>query len=196
MLDNIFVSLFTNHMRTLLDKIGRQLRPWHYFKKIESNKRTKVAKNGLVTFSKEAEKLLDAYARNLVITISLLLVLILLLAYGLEKVFFPDFGRDVNVNFYSTLAQILPALLIALFLVGPVDLKLHSKEHLKRLQRSVWQRLTSGDRLFGILGFIVGELACLIAIGRDYSGTGVYIFSLFGAGMLATVLIQRISNRL
>jgi Na+/H+ antiporter NhaD/arsenite permease-like protein len=180
----------------LFNKINRQLRPWHYFKKIEAKQSTRIKKNGIIVFSKEAEKLLDAYARNLVIIVIFGLLVLLFCVYVFEKIFFPSFGKNIHLDFYTTLAQILPALLIALFLAGPVDYKLQSQQHLDRLKRSVWHRLTLGDRLFGIVGFIAGELACLSAIARGSTGTGLFILSLFGAGILAVVLIQRISNRL
>jgi hypothetical protein len=192
-------SLFNQFMnlRILFNGIDRQLRPWSHFKKIESKKGTQIKKDGIVIFSPEAEKLIDRYARNLVIFIIFSLLVLLLINYILYKIFFPDFGRNINIGFYEALAQILPVLLIALFLAETPEIKSNSAQRIERLNRSVWQRLTiNDDRLLGLITFIPAELACLIAIARDSTGTGLFLLSLFGAGPLALLLIKRISNRL
>jgi len=185
------------NLRNFFNKIDRQLRPWRHYKKIETNEGTKVEKDGVLTYSPEAEKLINRYARNLVIIIISILLVLLLITYGIEKVFFPDFGRNVHVEFYGTLAQILPALLIALFLVEPVGLKTNSAQHIERFEKSMWLRLTvNDDRLIALLGFIPAEVACLVAIARGSTGTGLFLLSLFGLATLALILIKRISNRL
>ena len=136
--------------------------------------------------------LLSRFSRNLALVTITGLILFTAIAYVLYKVFFPNFGHDVNVEYYSVLAQIMLALLIALYLTGYSKADKDMKEY---EDKSVWNKLVSEYRLLGIYAFLQGQIACLVAIGRGWSGTGVMLASLIGVGILTLLVFTKILER-
>lgn len=136
--------------------------------------------------------LLSRILRNLALVTIVILILFTSATYMLYKSIFPNFGQGVKVEYYSILAQIIPALLIALYLTGYGKSDKDKKAH---EDRSIWNKLMSEYRILGIYAFLQGEIACLIAIGRGWSALGVMLASFIGVGILTLLVFTKILER-
>lgn len=136
--------------------------------------------------------LLAKYARNLSVSTIVALTVVLILFYFAYRIFFPDFGKGVSLEYYIALSQILPVLLVALYFSG----RDKESDVIQQTEKvSIWTRLIHDYRLIGMYAFLVGELACLFAIARDRTGMGVFVFTLIGASMLTILTFGKITEQ-
>jgi len=134
---------------------------------------------------KAEEKIKIKKARRLVIVFIGALLFILLLAYVLLKVLRPDFGPNISINYYVTLAGILPVLLVALFLT-------QTSRKLKNKIKSGWWLMLNEGKTEGLVGFTIGEIACLAAIATNQSMTSLFVASVFGLLVMIMIVFERI----
>jgi hypothetical protein len=135
----------------------------------------------------KSELLFDALGKQGLFIAILLTNLILIGLYLYYKIYIPDYGMDTRMEFYTVVAQILPALLIALFLTQKGEIEYEQRE-----KPSFARSLLSGYKFLGLVAFSIGELACLWAIQRGHTGLGVYLFAMFGLLMLMLVAFSKI----
>lgn len=133
---------------------------------------------------KKTEKKIK-HAKRLVIVYIIALLLILLITYCLFKVWGATWGPSISINYYMTLAGILPVLLVALFLT-------HVSKKRPAKFRSGWWLILSDGKTEGLVGFTVGEVACLTAIALNQSMTSLFIASMFGALIMVMITFRRI----
>lgn len=123
-------------------------------------------------------------ARWLVIAYISGLLFILLLAYIFLKFWWPSYAANISINYYITLAGVLPVLLVALFLA-------ETKKNKKGIKSGWWLMLSEG-KTEGLVGFTVGEVACLIAIALNHSKTLLFVASMFGLLIMVMITFRRI----
>jgi len=123
-------------------------------------------------------------ARRLVLAYIGGLLFILLLAYIFLKLWWPIYAANISINYYITLAGVLPVLLVALFLA-------ETKRN-KKGMKSGWRLMLSEGKTEGLVGFTVGEVACLIAIAINHSKTSLFVASMFGLLIMVMITFQRI----
>lgn len=138
----------------------------------------------------KAHLLFDVLAKRILIISTIILLGGLTAVYIYYKIYNPEFGMAVTQNWYMTVAQILPALLIALFLTG--DSKNDIGNNKKSYKVSIARSLLGGYKFIGLFAFLIGEAACLMAIERGFSGTGVYVFALCGLWLMGFTAFARI----
>lgn len=134
---------------------------------------------------KKKDKKIDKQARMLVLLFIGALLALILIGYVILKVWWNGHASDISINYYITLAGILPVLLIALFLTRP-----DSKR--RKAKQSLWQLMLAPDKTEGLVGFTVGEVACLVVIAINHSTTLLFVASLVGALLMVMITFQRI----
>ena len=156
----------------------------------EVNEKYEEYINNLKHSHDKAHLLFDVLAKRILVISTIILLGGLIVVYIYYKIYNPEFGMGVTQNWYMTVAQILPALLIALFLTG------NSKEEIRNDRKSakisVARSLLGGYKFIGLFAFVIGEAACLMAIERGFSGTGVYVFALSGLWLMGFTAFARI----
>jgi hypothetical protein len=134
-------------------------------------------------------KLLGRHGRIIVFFTIFAFGILFLINYFYWKVIEPDFGHNVKPGYYQAVAQLLPLLLVAIFLSGNKDDK---KE--KEIPEPGWYRVNFSGRLEGLFAVTVGEIACLIAIAYERTGTGLFTLTIFSLLMLTRLTYLRIVN--
>lgn len=123
--------------------------------------------------TKAIDKQFAKYGRAIVFSFIFFFVLVLVLTYAYYKMFVPGFGQGVSSSYYQTVAQILPLLLVAIFLNGTPDPADDKKP------KSAWYRVNFRGKLEGLLSVTIGEVACLIAISYNISGTMLLVITIY-----------------
>ena len=134
--------------------------------------------------SKKKDNIIERKAKKIVILFIVLLLVLIFVVYFFMKLFAPTYAAGVSINYYVTLAGIFPVLLIALFLT--------STEKSQKRAGSGWRSLLSEGKTEGLVGFAVGEIACLLAIAMDRSLTLFLVATIFGVVAMITVTYHRI----
>jgi len=111
------------------------------------------------------------------------------IVYIICKLIDPDFGHNINNEYYQILASILPALLIALFLSGS---RKTTPLHSKKVHRTPWGYLMRNDTLEGLIGFSVGEVACLIAIASGVASSVLFLATLFSLVLIIPATFAKV----
>lgn len=139
-------------------------------------------------YKKYTSKLGSNMARNIIILAGIVLTISIFGGYILIAIYDPEWGNNVKPEYYAVLAQVLPALLIALFLSN------NSKKEsdVDDEEISIWRRLLHESKFLGIYGFVIAEIACLTAIATGWMGTGIFMVSLAGTFMISLLLMERI----
>lgn len=127
-------------------------------------------------------------SKQLAITFSLLIVVIFIISYIAAKLTNPSFGHIIHTEYYQVLAGILPAILIAVFL-SP-SRKITTEQ--KNTTASPWNLLMSNGKLEGLIGFSIGELACLTAIATGSTGTAIFLGTIFSLVIMIPATYKRI----
>lgn len=141
----------------------------------------------LATVSSELTILRSRLSKQVIFAFAGAMFVLFVISYVLIKIFQPDFGHDIRAGYYEALINILAALLIALFLTP-------NKENLPKSQYplSPWTLALYGGKLEGLFGLTVGIVACLIAIGKNYQGTALFLATIFSILIIIPITFERI----
>ncbi|MES2631140.1 MAG: hypothetical protein V4611_04225 [Patescibacteria group bacterium] len=135
--------------------------------------------------NKKKKVSIERQARLLVLLFIGGLSLIMFFAYIFMKILWPEYAASISINYYIALAGILPVLLVALFLT-------QFEHRASRHKRSGWRLMLADGKTEGLVGFTVGELACLLAIATNQSKTFLLVASVFGIVVMIMVTYRRI----
>ena len=116
-----------------------------------------------------------------------LIVLIIISIFA--QLFFPKMGRNISNEYYVTLAQVFPVLLIACYIEKPI---IKNKYDFENKMRSFW-RFT--NQFNGISIVLFGEMLCLFAIATKQSHTWLLLVSTSSFVYIFKILIDNIRIR-
>jgi len=139
----------------------------------------------MVVMSKKKDMQVERRAKKVVLLFTGSLLALVVVVYAFMKICFPTYASTISIDYYITLAGILPVLLVALFLSQPNRIP-------RRKNKLFWQSMLEEGKAESLIGFAVGEIACLLAIATGYSATLLLTASIFGVVVIIMVTFRRI----
>lgn len=153
-------------------------------KSMRLGKRIENRKKEDEQFSRGIDVRINKIARKRFIQAAFVILILLVVVASMVQFFFPELGSKVKYEYFTVIAQLLPVMLIALYLTN-----VNSKDQRGKI---TWYYAVS--KVDGVVAFFIGEMFCLNELAYPSKSTFAYMMINLAVYALAVQLIIAVLN--